>query len=80
MTPELADDLRVLIDRDAPTSAASIDVTSAVTLGQVQSRLGQHFAAPNAAGSVELVIGETRVGPVTEKSLRRSRGTVAEPP
>jgi hypothetical protein len=79
MTPELADDLRLLIDRDGPAAAGSVDVSAAFTPEQVQFQLRKFFAAPGAPAAVELVHGAERIGPVTERSLRRSERNAAEP-
>ena len=75
---DLIDDLQVLVDPDPPPTVASIDVTNAVTLDQVQYRLDDYFAATGAPVAVTVMVSNIPAGVVTRKSLEKANRTAAE--
>lgn len=75
---DLIDDLQVLVDPDPPSAVASIDVTGAVTLDQVQYRLCDYFAATGAPDAVTVMVGNIPAGVVTRESLEKANRTAAK--
>lgn len=76
---ELIEDLQMLVDRNAPATSESIDVTGAATFDQVQHQIGTYLRAGGAPPAVTIMVGEASAGVVTRESLERSDGTAAEP-
>ena len=81
-TSELAEDLRILVmpGLTMADAEASMDVSDAETINEVQDKLRRYFLASRASASVNLTVGKTSVGVVTRESFQRVGGTLAEYP
>jgi hypothetical protein len=73
---DLALELKIFVDREAPEAPESIDLAGFGTLNAAEYRLREHFKQPGVQ-AVTVGVGECPVGVVTRKSLGTA-GTAAE--
>jgi hypothetical protein len=73
----LIDDLRLLIDPNAPPAVDVVDLAGVPTIDEAQFVLREHFAIPGAASAVTVRVGATTVGVVTRRGLAEFEGTAA---
>jgi hypothetical protein len=79
-TSELIEDLRILVVPGLTEARASMDISDAVTVDEVQDKLRSYFLTKDASASVKLMAADAPVGVVTRESFLLSGGTLAESP